>query len=554
MKKYIILICIIFALALALRVVGISSYPVGFTQDEAGIGYDAYSLALTGKDQWGKSWPLTLRSFGDFKLPLYSYIAVPSLSLLGLNEFSVRLPGAILGSLAVVATYLMVSKMTKRRDLGVLAALFLAVSPWHTALSRGAFEANLTTFFIPLGVWAFLEGVQRPRFMVLSAVSFGLNLFSYHSARFFTPVLVLILFASHWSYIKSEFVSRYKWSVLTFGLFGLLVAASMFGGGAKRGLDIIIVSPTDHWAAVADRRYTAIQGGSSEFVARAFSNKVTYVFDLFSKNYFSYFSSTYLFTEGAGDWGYGMIPGVGVLYLFEVFLVASALASYAKRQGFNKMGLIMLWLLVAPIPAALTKGPGYSGTRSAVMMPAIQIISAWGALYLFDFFKEKYSKAWARAFAFVLFAILTLSFASFSKNYRYYAPPNASRSMQYGMKQLMANINSMQGSYDQVVLSRTLSVPNIWVQFYNQVDPKEVQMASQSWLSYEKQGVKYLDQIHEYALGRYTFGDIVVNDLKGRNVLAVGRPYEFGKNVNPLATKTYLNGEAAFILVDANGL
>jgi len=554
MKKFLILICIIFALALSLRVIGIASYPVGFTQDEAGIGYDAYSLALTGRDQWGKAWPLTLRSFGDFKLPLYSYITIPSVYFLGLTEFSVRLPGAILGSLAVVATYLMVAQMTKRKDFGLISALFLATSPWHISLSRGAFEANLTTFFIPLGVWAFLVGIEKPRFMILAAVSFGLNLFSYHSARFFTPGLVLVLLASHWSQLKRDLLGRYKWAVLILGVFGFLAVFSMFAGGAKRGLDITIIYPTDRWAALADRRYAAILGGAPEIVARVVSNKVIYVFDLFSKNYLSYFSSTYLFTQGTSEWSYGMIPGVGVLYFFEVLFVVSALISFARRKGFKNMGFIILWLLIAPIPAALTKGPGFAGTRAAVMMPAVQIISAWGALFLFDFIKEKYSKVWAKVFAFSLFAFLTISLAGFLENYRYQAPVKASGSMQYGMRELVATIDSIEGGFDEVVLSRTLSVPNIWVQFYNKVDPRKVQEASSSWLSYEEQGVQYLDQITKYSLGKYTFGDIVIRELRGRKALVVGRPSEFPRNTRPIATIRYLNGEVAFILVNANGL
>src|SRR5688572_25021216 len=115
-------------LALVLRVIGLGSQPIGFTPDEASFGYDAYSLLQTGKDQWGASWPLSFRSFGDFKLPLYTYLAMPSVALFGLNEFSVRLPNAILGAFAVLATYALVLLVWKRKDVALLAALFLAIS------------------------------------------------------------------------------------------------------------------------------------------------------------------------------------------------------------------------------------------------------------------------------------------------------------------------------------------------------------------------------------------------------------------------------------------
>jgi len=561
MRKYLVLLIIIFIGALLLRAVGISSFPVGFTQDEAGLGYDAYSLLLTGKDQWGKSFPLVLRSFGDFKMPLYSYLAIPSVYLFELNEFSVRFPNAILGSFAVLTTFLMVSKITKRRELGLLSALFLAVSPWHIGLSRGAFEANLTTFFIPLGVWAFVKGISRPRFMVLAATSFGLNLFSYHSARFFTPVLILVLV---WSYLKElkqmggnvqgAILSKYKWGLLIFGAFFALAIYTMFTGGAKRGLDITIFSPTDKWAAVSDRRYEATLQGLPDFYARIFSNKVSYVFETFSKNYLSYFSTSFLFSEGAGEWSYGMIPGRGVLYLFEAIFVLAAIFSFAKKEGFSKMGLLLLWILVAPIPAALTKGPGFAANRVAVMIPAIQVTSVWGGVYLYEKLKGRYGNGLAKGFAWGVLIILLGSLAGFLEDYRYHAPLRASKAMQYGMRDIMATINSIEGNYEGVVLSRTLSVPNIWVQFYMRLDPSEVQDASHVWLRYEKLGIKYLDQLNEYSLAKFTFGDIVINDLKDRNLLVVGRKEEFPVQTKPIASFNYLNGEGAYVLVDANEL
>jgi len=554
MKKYVFALSLVFIGAFLLRIVGLSSYPVGFTQDEAGLGYDAYSLLLTGKDQWGKSWPLVFRSFGDFKMPLYSYLTIPAVFLLGLSEFSVRLPNAIMGSFAVVATYLLVSEMTKRKDFGLWSALFLAISPWHIGLSRGAFEANLTTFFIPFGIWAFIKGIKNPKWTTLSAISLGLNLFSYHSARIITPALVIILVVSYWDKLRTNLFNRYKASTLVFGLFLLAATVTMFTGGAKRGLDITILNPTDKWAAVAMKRYESIMGGTPEPVARMFSNKVLYVFTTFSKNYLSYFSTSFLFSEGAAEANYGLLPGRGVLYQVEIIFIIVAFISFCRKNGFKLMGLILLWLVIAPIPAALTKGPGYAANRAIVMLPALQILSAWGLVYLLDLFKKKYSNKISFVFTGIVVIILGLSLAGFLDDYRNFLPQKSSNAMQYGMRELVSTISKIEDNYEQIVLSRTLSVPNIWVQFYEMVDPKLVQKSSRSWLRYESQGVKYLDQIREYSLGKYSFGDIIIDDLKGQNILAVGRVWEFPENVRTIAAIKYLDGEPAFILVDANGL
>src|SRR3989344_5070357 len=105
-----IVLALIFSIGFILRLVNLSSSPSGFTPDEASFGYDAYSLIKTGKDQWGEAFPLAFKSFGDYKLPAYGYLTIPFVWALGLNETSVRLPNAILGSFAVLGVYFLVRK------------------------------------------------------------------------------------------------------------------------------------------------------------------------------------------------------------------------------------------------------------------------------------------------------------------------------------------------------------------------------------------------------------------------------------------------------------
>ena len=93
-KKYLPLILILL-LAAVLRLGAISSFPSGFNADEAALGYNAYSLLLTGRDEHGNILPVNLESFGDYKPALYSYLLVPLVRFLGLTVFAVRLPSAL---------------------------------------------------------------------------------------------------------------------------------------------------------------------------------------------------------------------------------------------------------------------------------------------------------------------------------------------------------------------------------------------------------------------------------------------------------------------------
>lgn len=541
--------------AFLLRVIGLSNYPVGFTADEASFGYDAYSLLKTGKDQWGSPWPISLRSFGDFKLPVYTYLALPSVAIFGLNEFAVRLPGAIFGTLAVLFTYLMLMKLfedrfkrVKKDDVALLAALLLAISPWHVSLSRGAFEANLASFFIPFGLWAFYWGMVKPKWMVVAALSLGINLFTYHSARFFTPLVVLgaILIER-----KKLLVKRYKWPVIFFLFFLFLTGYTIFSGAGARGADVAIFNPTDNWRAVSERRYEAVLLNFPDSISRAFSNKVTYTARLFVHNFLTYLSPAFLFLQGAGEATYGMIPGLGVLYLVEIVFIMAALISFVRKPN-RIVGFFLLWILIGFLPASLSKGSGYAANRAAVVMPAIQVVSAYGIVVLIEYFKEKrlafFSKKVCQG---VITILLLASLVSFLESYVYHSPATVAPAMSYGWKEAINFVKEIENNYDNIVISRAFSEPQIFVAFYSLTDPKIVQEESKDWLRYQEKGLPFLDQLGEWHLGKYTFRDINFSvDQELSNVLIIGKPREFSEDILPLKTIYYPNGKPAILIVD----
>src|SRR3990167_8489226 len=103
MSKKILFLTLV--LAAFLRLYQISHYPAGLNADEAALGYNAYSLLLTGRDEHGHVLPVNLESFGDFKPAGYSYLLVPMIKIFGLTEFAVRLPSVLFGVLAVLGIY-----------------------------------------------------------------------------------------------------------------------------------------------------------------------------------------------------------------------------------------------------------------------------------------------------------------------------------------------------------------------------------------------------------------------------------------------------------------
>ncbi|MEK6819140.1 MAG: glycosyltransferase family 39 protein, partial [Nanoarchaeota archaeon] len=192
-----LLLVLIILLASFLRFNQLNTLPA-LNADEAAVVYNAYSLIQTGKDEHGHAWPIHFESFGDWKPGLFFYIVLPFVKFLGLNEWAVRIPGATLGVLTVLLVYLLVKELFKDRKLEIgnwkleiLAAALLAVSPWHIHFSRGGWEVNAGTFFIVLGLWAFLKGTRQNKWLVISTLAFVASLYTYHAARIVVPLLVM---------------------------------------------------------------------------------------------------------------------------------------------------------------------------------------------------------------------------------------------------------------------------------------------------------------------------------------------------------------------------
>ena len=549
---------LILALALVLRVFWISDYPTGFTPDEASFGYDAYSILKTGKDQWGRFLPLYLESFGDFKSPLYSYLTIPSVYLFGLNVFSTRLPNALLGSASIYITYLLVLELLKDKKIlfkntgALISSFLLAVSPWHVMLSRGAFEANLTTLFMPLGILLFIKGIRKNAFLPISLLFFGLNMFTYHSAKLVTPFVVCFLICIFWKELKKVDIKYLIYSGVILFITIFLTLYSLNQGTARRAYDLSISKGA--LEAQADERLKVIEKGVNPVVARIFHNKYLVIASRFTATYKQFFSVKFLFKDGAGEATYGMIPGIGVLYWFEAPLILMFLFSLFK-SNWRKAGFITLfWIVISPIPASLATGVGYAANRTAVMMPAVQIASGLGLMFLLNQVINKSSVKFSSVFTVVILAVGIFSLGSFLKTYIIFYPQHYSKSMLYGNVDAGYWLANYSESFSQIIISTSLSEPHIYVAFANIWNPKEYQNETLKWNIYKEKGLTFLDQLPEYSLANYLFKKIEPEDLlKNRNTLLVGRPDEFPQGIKILKTFYYANGTPSILVVKPFG-
>lgn len=144
---------LILVVAFVIRVVSLDTVPATLNRDEAALAYNALLLNETGRDEWQRSWPLTLESFGDYKLPGYVWALVPLFRVFGYHDWVVRLPAALAGVAIVWLVFRLGEKLGLGRPYAWLAMLAAALAPGLIFYSRMAWEANL-------GLALFLWGVD----------------------------------------------------------------------------------------------------------------------------------------------------------------------------------------------------------------------------------------------------------------------------------------------------------------------------------------------------------------------------------------------------------
>lgn len=555
MHKYLLVVIIL--LAALLRFPLLDKYPNGFTPDEASFGYDAYSILNTGRDQWGRYFPLVLESFGDFKAPLYSYLLIPFVAIFGLEVWVVRLPNALFGVLAVIVVYFLIKEIRlkhlhnstlKKFNLEIVSSFLLAVSPWHVQLSRGAFEANLTAFFMPFGMFLFLKGLKNYKYLLLSGLAFGLNLFTYHAARFVTPIVFAFLILIFLKEIKRINIKYFVGFLVIFLFFVFIALLTLLQGGARRAQDVSIFRGA--LEAQAEARLKSIQSGLDPFWAKIMNNKYLIVFDRFKDNYLKYFSKEFLVFKGPGEATYGMTPGIPVVYLIEVIaLIFFAISTFLSK---NKILLfIFMSLIVSIIPASLTMGVGYAGNRAATMLPFVHIASGFGFFYLVYLFNKIFRyKYFVNVLVFIFVFSVFYQLNLFFQDYLNSQNGLVAKSMLYGRLELVRYINENFPN-EKLVVSRRLSEPHIFFAFVNKTNPLLYQKNTKDWARYREEGLTFLDQMYKYSLGRYTFKAIEESDFEDltANEVLVVMPDEIFDDNLIYKSINYPTGEPAFFIV-----
>lgn len=455
MRKNKLILVILIVIGAFFRLWHLDDFPPSLNWDEVSLGYNAYSLFLTGRDEWRQPFPLSFWAYGDYKLPGYVYAAVPLASLFPSWPAAVRLPSALAGVTLIPITYVLTSRLFRRFDIALLSSLLVAIEPWSLFLSRVAVEANLATLLIALGISLLLS-----RRYFLAAVFFGLSVWTYNSARVFVPAFIVLWAICNWRKLRN--FNRKIWvSVFTLILFigpMLWLLASPAGQVRARWLTILDSGTV---AQIEDSRNSSplppplarfLYNRPVEFVRRA------------TLNYISYFSPDFLFFQGGNHYQFS-VQSHGLLYLVDLPLFYLGLI-YLLRQTFvtrdSRLTTVASWLLLAPLPGSLVRDAPHA-LRAITFLPLAMILSAMGLSLIVQKFKSKIIYIGYGLLIFILF----INYGLQALDYR----TRFSWSWQYGHQQLVEFLKSRYADFDQIIITKKYAEPHEFILYYWPWDP-----------------------------------------------------------------------------------
>lgn len=533
----------IILLSIFLRFYQLGSNPPSLDWDEASIGYNAYSILKTGADEYGNRFPLSFRSFDDFKPPVYVYLAVPSVAVFGLNNFAVRLPAAVIGVVMVIAVYFLVIEILEKWDkkekywIALTASFLLAVSPWHLQFSRAAFEGNIGICFLVISILFFMKGLKKAWYYLPFSLFFVLSIYSYHSFRLIDPLLLFLLsLLFNKTLMKQKVISGI--AILLIVIFSYPIYINVNGpkgAGARLSMVTIFSDPVLNRLS-AEEVLRAKENGN--FINSIIYNRRFIFIPKMISGYFDHFNFDFLFLHGDSGVQHHAY-NMGMLYLWDLpFILAGIIYLIKKRD--KRILFLLCFFLAAPLPASITSGTPHP-VRAIAMIPAFQIFTAVGfvaLIYLLQ--KMRLGKVLISA----VVILLLINIIYYLKSYYTDTPVKYGYFWQYGNKEAVAYAKEHEKEYDHIIMSYEYDQPYVYYLFYNKIDPAWYQ---QNW---DYSGNGSIDRFYR-KIGKYEFTKINSFHLNMRKTLIIGAPSEIPDGRGQLKKEIFFpDGRLAYKIIE----
>lgn len=458
-KKIILVLVCIGMISFFFTIVQRTPVPPCFNADEAAFGYNAFSLLQTGKDEYGTFLPLRLKSFGDYKMPLYSYLSIPFVAVFGLNELGVRGLNILLSFFFPYAVYLLAFELFKNKRVGIIAALLCSVSLGLHIISRQAHEAYLAAVLTTFTSYFYIKALHRTTWKNLISLNTTLILllFSYHPGRLFA-----VFFFSFALLYKVVYRNKILSLLISLCMVILFFSISDLVYNPTRLNSLAFFNNPGFSLKINELK---IEGGIRYLyhpMAIAIKEIVT--------DHLTYFSPQFLVQNGDNNNRFGF-DGMSLITPVEyVFLFIGLYYLLKKKEKWRWFFFSLLF--ISPLSASLAWSKA-SLTRTLFLLVPISISCAYGFDSLITSIKKQYKTATILILTLISFFFLILAWDF----YLFHYPKRliTIHSWQCGYKEINQFVTQNYSRYDSFYITRQIGMPYIFMLFYQNFPPQTYQ-------------------------------------------------------------------------------
>jgi 4-amino-4-deoxy-L-arabinose transferase-like glycosyltransferase len=436
---------IILILAIFFRFWKLEKIPPGLYPDVAINGNEAF-FSLKNKD-FKVFYP---ENYGREGLMIW--LIALSFKIFGVSILSIRIVAATIGVLTVLGVYLLARELfyydrELSDKISLLSSFFLAVSFWHTNISRIGFRAILLPFVLVFSFYFLLKSFRKKLIFdsILAGIFFGLGFYTYTSFRVAVLILAFI-FVPFWFLYKKERVQR-KFLVLV-----SCFLLSTFFVALPIGI-YFLKNPQDFISRAAPVSIFKAENPIKEFLK-------SFILHLGMFNFY-----------GDPNWRHNfsgkpmLFWPVGILFLIGFFISIKEVISSIKNKTFllhTSYFLLLVWFFITLLPGVLTREGIPHSLRVIGVIPPVFIFSGLGAEWGYQIL-EKRIKNKIALFVLMLVFLLFVSISEFNKYFFVWAKrPEVKGEFTREYLEMGEYLNSLPKDYEKYVIVNRSGVPVSW--------------------------------------------------------------------------------------------
>lgn len=390
MLRTVLILALFLVLAGLLLSYKLTEIPPGINSDEASIGYNAILVSKTLQDEQGRFLPLFIATFQqtDWKQPVTIYSTVLVFKVFGASFFTLRLVSVIFALISLVLLFILIRETLDFKS-ALFGALLFITTPIVMIQSHLALEnIALLPFVISWLLFLFkFEKTKKIAYLLLSAFSLGISLYSYNGMRLVLPIF-FILTLIYISFLNFRDTKK------------TMIANSIFIAGIFPFIVTLYLSKYAYPGAIF--------GSARPIIPDSYQD--------FFMPYLSSFDFTFLYLKGDSTPFHttGQV-GMFLLATLPLFLIGCFQIFKNKRPILY---LILAVFLLSPLLYSLVDSV-HRASRLMVLIPPYIIISSLGLTTILSV------KNHFRKIAFLILIVLIFNYSEFLYDYWFKYPSRA---------------------------------------------------------------------------------------------------------------------------------